>query len=313
MQPSNIEVVDGQKLDKMLQLRGLAYAIQLKGEGEPDGNSQILEPIKKLMAKFADVFNTSQGLPPRRDCDHHIPLINLHQTVKAQPYGYPFNQKNEIKKQIKEILQAAIIRPIFSPFASPVVLVKKADGSWRLRINYRSLNQNTVKDKFSIPLINDLLDEFHRATIFSKLDLRSGYHQVRVAEEDIAKTAFRTHDGHYEFLIMPFGRSNAPSMFQSHMNNIFRAYLRRFILVFFDDVLFYSKSLEDHLKHLREVFHILKANCLFAKAFKCRFGCEQVEYLSHVISRNGIVVDPKKVVAIESWPLPTNPTTLREF
>lgn len=168
---------------------------------------------------------------------------------------------------------------------------------------------NTIKDKFPILLIDDLLDELHRTTYFSKLDLRSGYHQVWVAEH--VKTAFRTHVGHYEFLVMSFGLTNAPSTFQNLMNDVFRARLRKFILVFFYDILVYSKDWENHLIHLRKVLELLAAHQLFTKESKCHFRCEQVDYLGHVISRTSIAVDPKKVSAIAAWPLPKNPKALR--
>lgn len=170
-------------------------------------------------------------------------------------------------------------------------------------VNYRGLNQNTIKDTFPMPLIDNLLDELHGACFFSTLDLRSGYHQVRVAEEDIGKTTFKTRNGHYEFLRMSFRLINAPSIFQS----------LRFVLVFFDYILIYSRELGEHLLHLKQVFMTLREHQLYAKRSKCKFGSQKVEYLGHVISRNEIAVDDKNVNAIVDWPLPRTPNVLRGF
>ncbi|KAF0920280.1 hypothetical protein E2562_034128 [Oryza meyeriana var. granulata] len=176
-----------------------------------------------------------------------------------------------------------------------------------------ALNAITVKDAFPIPVVDELLDELHGAKFFTKLDLRSGYHQVRMNPADVNKTAFRTHDALYEFLVMPFGLCNAPATFQALMNDVLRAFLRRFVLVFFDDILIYSFTWADHLRHLRAVLLVLRQHRLFVKRSKCAFGVDSISYLGHIISEAGVAMDPAKVQAVLDWPQPRSARAVRGF
>jgi hypothetical protein len=218
--------------------------------------------------------------------------------VAVRLYRYPAAHKDELERQCAAMLGQGIVRRSNLVFSSPVLLVKKQDGSWRFCVDYRELNALTVKNVFSIPIIDELLDELHGARFFSKLDLRLGYHQVRMRMEDIDKTAFHTHDGLYEFLVMSFGLYNAPATFQALMNDVLRPFLCRFVLVFFNDILIYSKSWVDHLLHLHAILTKLRQHKLYSKRSNCVFGITSVSYLGHIISEAGVAMDPTKVQAI---------------
>ena len=212
-----------------------------------------------------------------------------------------------------ELSEKGFIRPSSSPWGAPVLFVKKKDGSFRMCIDYRELNKLTIKNRYPLPRIDDLFDQFQGSCVYSKIDLRSGYHQLPVREEDIPKTAFRTRYGHFEFQVMPFGLTNAPAVFMDLMNRVCKPYLDKFVIVFIDDILIYSKSEKEHEEHLKLILELLKAEKLYAKFSKCEFWIPTVQFLGHVIDCDGIHVDPAKIESIRDWATPTTPTEIRQF
>jgi hypothetical protein len=269
--------------------------------------------IKDLIQQFPSVFEIPKGMPPTRDCDHQIPLLPGARPVQMRPYRYAPALKTEIENQVAEMLHSGIIQPSKSAFSSSVILVKKKDQTYRFCVDYRHLNALTVKTKFPVPVIDEFLDELHGASWFSTLDLRAGFHQIRMNPHDQYKTAFQTHHGHFEFRVMAFGLSGAPATFQGAMNTTLAPILRKFALVFFDDILVYSRTWEDHLNHLSQVLQLLLQDQWYIKLSKCAFAQQQIAYLGHVISSKGVSTDPNKVEAVKSWPVPTNSKELRGF
>ncbi|GJZ60632.1 putative reverse transcriptase domain-containing protein [Tanacetum coccineum] len=215
--------------------------------------------------------------------------------------------------QLQELSDKGFIRPSSSPWGAPVLFVKKKDGSFRMCIDYRELNKLTVKNRYPLPRINDLFDQLRGSGVYSKIDLRSGYHQLRVREEDIPKTAFRTRCSHYEFQVMPFGLTNAPTVFMDLMNRVCKPYLDKFMIVFIDDILINSKSKQEHEDHLKLILEFLKNEELYAKFSKYEFWIPKVQFLDYVIDSQGIRVDPAKIESIKDWASPKTPTEIGQF
>ncbi|GJV52907.1 zinc finger, CCHC-type containing protein [Tanacetum coccineum] len=245
--------------------------------------------------------------------EFRIELVTGAAPVARSPYRLAPSEMQELSRQLQEMQDKGFIRPSHSPWGAPVLFVKKKDGSFRMCIDYRELNKLTVKNRYPLPRIDDLFDQLQGSRYFSKIDLRSGYHQLRVHEEDIPKTAFRTRYGHFEFTVMPFGLTNAPAVFMDLMNRVCKPYLDKFVIVFIDDILIYSKSKEEHEVHLRLVLELLRKEKLYAKFSKCEFWLQEVHFLGHVVNQNGIHVDPGKIEAVKNWEAPTSPTGVRSF
>ncbi|XP_038989888.1 uncharacterized protein LOC120113137 [Phoenix dactylifera] len=301
-------------IERLCRGGALCFAVVMTNHGVAAEGPQPQPPqVQELLAAHQGVLAMPTALPPKRAFDHSIRLKEEGKPINVPPYRYAHFQKGEIERQVEEMLKQGIIQPSTSPFSSPVLLVKKKDGSWRFCTDYRALNEATIKDRFPIPTVDEMLDELHGAKYFTKLDLRSGYHQIRMRDEDVHKTAFRTHSGHYEYLVMPFGLCNAPSTFQAAMNQVFKPHLRKFVIVFFDDILIYSKTLEEHMRHLDLVLHTLEEHHFFIKPSKCAFVQTELDYLGHVVSGDGVRVDTRKVEAMTDWPLPKDISALRGF
>ncbi|KAL0540408.1 hypothetical protein IC582_024645 [Cucumis melo] len=269
------------------------------------------EPVVR---DYPDVFPEElPGLPPHREVEFAIELEPGTVPISRAPYRMAPAELKELKVQLQELLDKGFIRPSVSPWGAPVLFVKKKDGSMRLCIDYRELNKVTVKNRYPLPRIDDLFDQLQGATMFSKIDLRSGYHQLRIKDEDVPKTAFRSRYGHYEFIVMSFGLTNAPAVFMDLMNRVFREFLDTFVIVFIDDILIYSKTEAEHEEHLRMVLQTLRDNKLYAKFSKCEFWLKQVSFLGHVVSKDGVSVDPAKIEAVTGWTRPSTVSEIRSF
>ncbi|GJW06537.1 putative nucleotidyltransferase, ribonuclease H [Tanacetum coccineum] len=263
---------------------------------------------------FTDVFPEDlSGLPPQRQVEFRIDLVPGATPIAKSPYRLAPSEMQELSSQLQELQDKGFIRPSHSPWGAPVLFVKKKDGSFRMCIDYRELNKITIKNRYPLPRIDDLFDQLQGACYFSKIDLRSGYHQLRVHEDDIPKTAFRTRYGHFEFTVMPFGLTNAPAVFMDLMNRVCKPYLDKFVIVFIDDILIYSKTKEEHEVHLKLVLELLRKEKLYAKFSKCEFWLQEVHFLGHVVNQSGIHVDPSKIEAVKNWKAPTTPSEVRSF
>jgi hypothetical protein len=255
-----------------------------------------------VVCEFPDVF--PEDLPRlslERDVEFVIELKPNTAPISRRLYQTPPNELAELKTQLQDFLEKGFIRPSSSPWGCPAIFVKKKDQTLRMCVDYRPLNEVTIKNKYPLPRIDILFDQLTGSRVFSKIDLRSGYHQIRIRPEDISKTAFTTRYGLFEYLVLSFGLTNAPAHFTYLMNSVFMPELDKFVVVFIDDILIYSKNEEEHAKHLRIVLTRLREHQLYAKFSKCAFLLEEIQFLGNILSANGIAVDPSKVKDILDW------------
>ena len=286
---------------------------ELKAAVEAQVNALSTEPPELQLpaeyAEYTDVFEerNSQQLPPRRpNVDHEIPLIPNAKPVYGPIYNLSETELKALKEYIDKMLERGFIRPSKSPFGSPVLFVKKPDGSLRLCVDYRKLNNITVKNRYPLPLISELFDRIKNAKYFTRLDMQEAYHQIRIALGDEWKTAFRTRYGHFEYLVMPFGLTNAPASFQAYANDCLRDFLDLFCVVYLDDVLVFSNTYDEHVTHVRQVLSQLREYGLTCNLRKCEFHASSLSFLGFVISPEGVSMDPDRIVAITEWPTSEN-------
>ncbi|GJT14007.1 putative reverse transcriptase domain-containing protein [Tanacetum coccineum] len=310
---SKLNIISCTKTQKYIEKGCQVYLAQVTSKKAEDKSEERRLEDVPIVREFPEVFPEDlPGLPPARQVEFQIDLVPGAAPVARAPYRLAPAEMQELSTQLQELSDRGFIRPSSLPWGSPVLFVKKKDGSFRMCIDYHELNKLTVKNRYPLPRIDDLFDQLQGSRVYSKIDLRSGYHQLRVREEDIPKTTFRTHYGHYEFQVMPFGLTNAPAVFMDLMNRVCKPYLDRFVIVFIDDILIYSKSRKEHEGHLKLILNLLKKEELYAKFSKCEFWLSKVQFLGHVIDSEGIHVDPAKIEPIKDWASPKTPIEIQE-
>jgi hypothetical protein len=273
------------------------------------------EEIQELLEEFVDIVvdELPRSLPPIRSVSHHIDLIPGAIFPNKSAYISTPQENEEVKRQVQELLDKGLVRESLSPCVVPTVLSLKKDGGWRMCTDLRAINKITIRYRFPLLRIDDLMDCLSGEKYFSKIDLKSGYHQIRMREGDEWKTTFKTNEGLYEWLVMSFGLTNASSTFMRLMNEVLREFIRKFVIVYLDDILVYSKTVAEHLKHLTTVIQRLQQEKLLINMKKSSFMKTELIYLGFVISKNELRMDPNKVEVIKNWPSPKNIFEVRSF
>jgi len=307
-------VVSAIAIDKALRKGGEVFLATIVDE-KADYCGEVPKEIASVLQQFEDVMSPQlpKKLPPRRAIDHRIELVPGAKPPSQAPYRMSPRELAKLRKQLEELIDSGFVRPSKAPYGAPVLFQKKADGSLRMCVDYRALNKVTIKNKYPVPLIQDLMDRLCGASIFTKLDLRSGYWQVRVADGDEHKTTCVTRYGSYEFLVMPFGLTNAPATFCNLMNDVLYDFLDNFVVVYLDDIVIYSRGIEDHVTHLSKVLSRLREYELYVKREKCEFAKAEIMFLGHLIGEGQVKMDPQKIQAIVEWSAPKSVPELRSF
>jgi hypothetical protein len=269
--------------------------------------------VDGIVEEYRDIFSSPTGVPTHCQVKHPIDLTPDTPLPNGPVYHRSLMENDEIRHQIQELLQKGHIRPNSSPCGSPIVLVQKKDGTWRLCIDYRALNKITVRNRYPIPRIDDLLDQLKGEKFFNKIDLKSGYHQVPIEPTDVWKTTFKSKEGLFEWLVMPFGLTNAPTTFMRLMDDVLRPFTNSFVVVYLDDILIFNRTWEEHMRHIQQVLSTLRQHKLYANLEKCSFGMNKVQYLGYIVDEHGVHVDPAKIQVIRDWPAPTTLTELQSF
>jgi hypothetical protein len=277
-------------------------------------NEDVVTDCSDILREYADVFGPLPNrLPPTRDVDHHIDLEPGSVPPSRSTYRMSGSELEVLRKQLDDLLAKGYIQPSKSPYGAPILFVKKKSGELRMCVDYRALNKITIKNRSQMPRQDELLDRIRGACVFTKIDLRSGYHQIKIHPDDVPKTAFNTRYGHFEFNVLPFGLTNAPATFQTMMNSIFSDFVDDFLIVYIDDILIFSRNAKEHREHVRKVLQRLREHQLYANSEKCEFGRSSINFLGHVVSKDGISMASSKLEDIRNWPVPKTVEDVRSF
>jgi hypothetical protein len=276
-------------------------------------DTKLKSNLFEVVNQYDEMFKEPKGLPPKRGIQHEIPLQQDSPLPNIGMYRMSIMENYEIKKQIQEFLDKGVIVPSSLPCGSPIVLVPKKDGTWCMCVDFKALNKITLKNRYPLPRIDDLLDQLKDAKYFTKLDLRNRYHQIRIVEGDTWKNAFKTKQAFFEWMVLPFGLCNTPTTFMRVMNDVLRPFMDDCVIVYLDDILIFSKSHEENVEHVKQVLDVLRKEQLFLKLSKCEFGKTSLIYLGHIVGGGKLKIDPSKVKVILEWSRPINVIEVRSF